>query len=162
MTNMCINMLAGRNIPAGTVCAEILNDAVDTLRVTYNTTATLFCLTQVHMYLGNAIPLTSTGQPYPGGFPVNMDLGTSTCLKTQTVSLPLTQQCSTTSEYASMSVQLAAHASVRYFDGSNTQTAWSTGQLITPKGNWATFTPLDIGCKCAGPSQVSDGICWSV
>ena len=58
----CYDMKAGQTLDAGKVCVELINGGVgDSVKVTYNTTGTDYCLTEVQAYVGDSIPVGSTG-----------------------------------------------------------------------------------------------------
>ena len=149
----CWPALAGQTIPAGNVCAELVNNGAsgDTVRITYNTTGTDYCLREVQAYFGDSIPSNGPGNPQIGNFPAKNTTMPSGCVKTATVITPLTPRCCTSAPvglWSNRSFRLAAHSSVVLSNGGGGQTAWSTGADITPGGSWATFSPAVLNCGC--------------
>jgi hypothetical protein len=143
-------MVAGQNYAAGTVCAELVNsDNGDMVKITYDTSNTDYCLTEVQAYLGNSIPVGSTGNPNVGLFPAKDTMTTDYCVQTATVLMPLVPECSKGATYMNKSLKLAAHASVEFSDGTGGQTAWSVGKAITKGGSWATYSEVSLSCSCA-------------
>jgi hypothetical protein len=160
---MCVNMLAGQFYAAGKVCAEIINGDTDTVKITYDTSGTSYCLREVQAYLGDSIPTGSKGNPNIGLFPAKMIISEA-CAKTATVTTNLAKQCSASTPYSNWLTKLAAHSSVQLSNGTGGQTAWSVGKPITPGGSWAMFTELNINCACAvptnSPTKVRMSSCW--
>ena len=152
----CFTALAGQTLPAGNVCAEIMNNqgaAGDVVRITYDTSGTNYCLTEVQAYFGDTIPATGSGNPQPGQFPVKNTTMPAGCVKTATLTTPLNPRCCSSSAstiWMNRGFKLAAHSSVVLSTGGGGQTAWSTGVDITGGGSWATYTPVVLNCQCPG------------
>jgi hypothetical protein len=149
-------MLAGQHIPAGQACVEVINDAADTVKITYNTTSSAACLKSVHAYIGNSIPVNNAGNPAPGNFPM-IDDPAGSCVKTFTFTTALPMDCSSTSTFTNKVFKLAAHASVQFTDGNGGQTAWSVGKDIKDGGSWATYSEVTLSCSC-GSGQVASPV----
>ena len=148
----CWPSIAGQHFNAGTVCAEIMNGATDTVRITYDTSGSDYCLREVQAYFGDSIPSTGTGNPQVGQFPAKNTTMPSGCVKTATVTTPLAPRCCTSAPvglWSNRSFRLAAHSSVVLSNGGGAQTAWSAGVQITGGGSWATFTPAVLNCGCS-------------
>ena len=149
-TKKCFNAIAGQLYNAGTVCAEILNNAAqgDMVRITYDTTGSDYCLSEVQAYFGSTIPSNGSNNPQPGQFPAKLTgLG---CVRTATVLTPLTPKCCSVSGsvYSNLGLRLAAHSSVTLVGGGGGQTAWSTGIDVSAGGSWATYSPVSLNCGC--------------
>ena len=125
----CFPMVAGQNYASGKVCVELLNGgSADTAKITYDTSGTNYCLTEVQAYLGDNIPTNTANNPAVGNFPAKSgQISTKTCVTTYTVQMPLAPDCESGSEFMGRPYKLAAHASVQFANGSGGQTAWSTG-----------------------------------
>ena len=134
------------------MCAELENGGTggDKVKIEYNTNSSGYCMTQIHAYAGDSVPVNQAGNPEPGQFPANVNLGS--CLATYTVTLPLPQNCTTGNEFSNTVTKLAAHASMQLTSGGGGQTAWSNGTKIVDQGNWAMISELDISCRCIVPT----------
>ena len=160
--------MAGQTLPSGTVCAEILNNAAqgDLVKITYDTTGTNYCLTEVQAYFGSTIPATGTGNPQIGQFPAKNTTMPAGCVKTASVLTPLNPRCCSSSAstvWMGRNFKLAAHSSVVLSTGGGGQTAWSTGVDVTNGGSWATYTPVTLDCGCnsyAAPVKSPPKVCF--
>jgi len=152
----CVQLTAGQNIDAGTVCFDDIdtnNDGTDdALLITYNTTGG-WELVETHLFIGTAtsqIPMTRSGNPIPGQFPYNS--GNITGQTTYTITIPFTElgfSCPGPTKYV-----VAAHASLRKVVNGvvvDTQTGWGAGTRINTKGNWGTYFDIYITCDETTP-----------
>ena len=147
----CWPSLAGQWYNAGTVCAELLNGLSDQVKITYDTTGSDYCLTEVQAYFGDRIPSNRAGNPQIGWFPAKNTTMPAGCVKTATVVTSLNPRCCSSSAatlWMNRPFRLAAHSSVVLSSGGGGQTAWTTGVDITAGGSWATYTPVNIDCGC--------------
>jgi hypothetical protein len=150
----CYNMMAGQHLLAGTVCVELVNGGSgDSAKITYDTSGTAYCLSEVQAYIGDTIPVNSKGNPSIGHFPAKAVMSAGTCVKTYTVTTPLSPDCSSGDEFTNRIFKVAAHSSVQFADGSGGQTAWSVGKDITVGGSWASYSEASISCKCIVPTK---------
>jgi hypothetical protein len=141
------NNVAGQNI--GQVCAEIVNSGnVDTVKLKYDVTGSSGCLKQVHAYLGDSIPMNGVN-PNVDAFPANAKINAA-CAKTYTVTVPLSLDCHTGSEFTNKIFKLAAQSVVLFTDGNGQQTLWSAGKEF---GGGATYSEAPISCKCTIPTR---------
>lgn len=150
---VCYDLLAGQTIHAGSVCLEI---AGGNLNVVY-ATVDGWELTEAQLWIGNDItdlPQNKAGNPVPGQFPFKS--GDITGATLYQFSIPLTNPyLNFACPSDAISYFLAAHASVRKLNGTDTyqtQTGWTEGSPITSRGNWATFSTFTLGC-CSGPQD---------
>ncbi len=114
-------LVAGQNIPVGTV--EVCPDA-DTVK--YTITDPSYCLTEVHLAVGQAladIPQTKNEDPQPGQFPYS---DSPDCTTAYTFNVPVEPE-----DY------VAAHAVVQA--GEDQETAWA-GEYHFHGANWANYT----------------------
>lgn len=118
-------LIAGQTINAGNV--TVTNDA-NFIYVTFNT-ANGYVLSQTHLYVGDCalIPVNKPGNPIPGQFPY---ASAHSNLTSYTYQIPITAipvgGCGC----------IAAHAVVSLATGGGTQTAWGSGTVINPDGQW--------------------------
>lgn len=139
------SLLAGQDIPAGTVDVEVVGD---NLIVTYNT-SNGFELNEVHFFIGETLsdmPQTKTGSPKIGNFPYAASGLQGTTTYSFTVSIP---DLGGEPYVCGKTFFLATHASVYRVnsDGSYQQeTAWGDGERFTQRGSWATYFAVDFTC----------------
>lgn len=118
-------LIAGQYYNAGNV--TVTNDA-NFIYVTYNT-ANGYVLTQTHLYVGACalIPVNRPGNPIPGQFPY---ASSHSGITSYTYQVPISAipvgGCGC----------IAAHAVVSLATGGGTQTAWGSGTVINPDGQW--------------------------
>ena len=164
----CFVAMAGQNFPAGSVCVELVNRGIgDTVKITYDTSGTDYCLTEVQAYFGDVVPVNLSGNPMIGQFPAKATMRLGTCVTSYSVETPLSPDCVAGAEYMKKLYKLAAHSHVQHADGSGGQTAWTQGVDMTPiGGSWAMYSVANIACGCphtfpaiAGcPAEPSDKI----
>ena len=110
MTPTHIRSLLRLSDYAGNVCLELVNgDGSDTVKVTYDTTGSDYCLDQVQAYVGDSIPVGKTGNPTIGLFPAKNTTMPAGCVKTATVSMLLTPGCVKGAEFMDRIYKVAAH-----------------------------------------------------
>lgn len=145
----CFTLLAGQTIEAGAVCVEVTDGS---LVVSYGTTGG-WTLDEVHLWVGSdvgSLPKNKSGNPVPGSFPYKSgSLGDGVTSYSFTIDLAdLGFGCPGDDQ----GYVIAAHAAVRKLgeDGETyqTETGWSEGPRISPKGNWATTSPFTLTCDC--------------
>ena len=146
---------------SGKVCAEIVNGATDSVKITYETTGTNVCLKEVQAYLGDVIPVGATGNPKIGNFPLKYTMPTTGECVTEysfDMNIKLIPDCTTGAEFMDRVFKLAAHATVKFMDGSE-ETAWSVGPAIASGGSWATYSEVKLNCECAtgSPTVIPTG-----
>lgn len=151
----CADLLAGQTILAGSVCYDVDLDS-DQLTVTY-VADNGWALLDTHLWVGDdaaAYPQTKNGNPKNGQFPyasgglngvssysVVIDLN-STGLANFYGSLA----CDQVSTFYAMAHAVVGKANSS--GGMQTETAWSDGERVMAKGNWATETTLDVLVSC--------------
>jgi hypothetical protein len=149
----CYAAMAGQYYPAGTVCAELVNGGSgDSVKITYDTSGTDYCLTEVQAYFGDTIPVNKAGNPSIGQFPAKATM-IGSCIKTYSLSTPLSPDCKAGAEFMNRVFKFAAHSHVQFSNGSGGQTAWSVGKDIRAGGSWATYSEATIGCTCIAPTK---------
>lgn len=141
-------LFAGQTINVGNLVinevdtnADGINDA---LAVTYNLTGG-WLFKEIHLWIGSdlaAMPRNKGGNPVVGNFPYKP--ADSAGKSVYTVTVPFSAIGYTT---CSAVYYVAAHASV--YNGTNSQTAWSTGTTINPKGQWGTYTTIEVADRTA-------------
>ena len=138
-----VTLLAGQTINVGSLVINETDtnaDGIDdALAVTYNLTGG-WQLSEIQFWIGSSLTLLPTnngGNPVLGKFPYKP---TDVAAKTSyTITVPFSAIGYSTCEAL---YYIAAHASV--YNGKNSQTAWSDGTVLNPKGQWATYTTIDI------------------
>ncbi|GKZ00159.1 hypothetical protein MPSEU_000969100 [Mayamaea pseudoterrestris] len=149
----CFPSKAGQHYNAGQVCTELLNgDNGDSVKITYDTTGSNYCLTEVQAYFGDTIPANKAGNPMIGNFPAKSTMNGS-CIKTYTLQTPLVPGCAAGAEFMNRVYKFAAHSHVQFADGSGGQTAWTDGKDITTGGSWAMYSEAALNCKCVAPTK---------
>lgn len=127
-----VDLLAGQFTVAGSII--ISNDA-ENLYVQYQTTGN-WVIGQTHLYVGDIalLPKNKSGNPQIGQFPYNTPHSPYVSAYTYTIPLSQLGEC----------FSVAAHAELYLLDGSGnvirTETGWSKGTQISPKGSWAQYT----------------------
>ncbi len=147
----CVPLIAGQNIDAGTVCADVVGD---NMVVTYDTTGG-WELIEAHLWVGASLtdmPQTKTGNPKVGNFPYNSgDISGSV---SYAFSVPLVSLGGEPA-ICGQSFYIAAHAALRKLNpdtGSyQTQTGWGDGLGMVEKGSWATYFMVTLQCNSAVP-----------
>jgi hypothetical protein len=147
----CYGLVAGQYYAAGTVCVEFISDGNgDEVEITYDTTGTFYCLTEIHAFLGKTIPLSKAGHAKIEKFPARAFM-IGSCIKSYTLTTLLSPPdgCTLKTKFQQRVYKLAAHAHVEIADGSGGQTVWSAGpDIINPKGTWATYSEAKLSCNC--------------
>jgi hypothetical protein len=151
-TRRCFRSFAGQTIYSGTVCVDIINGETDMVQLTYDTSDTKACLLEVQAFVGDTIPVGSTGNPNVGLFPMKA-YPTGSCVKRVVVSSELVPDCQEGGEFTNRIYKLAAHATNSGLTKDD-ETSWTAGVDITVGGSWATFTELGLTCKCSAPVPV--------
>ena len=145
----CFAAMAGKNYTAGSVCVELVNRGIgDTVKITYDTSGSDYCLTEVQAYFGDLIPVNTAGNPQIGTFPAKATMKAGTCIKTYSLETPLSPDCVAGAEYMKKIYKLAAHSHVQFADGSGGQTAWTTGTETVSGGSWAMYSEASLACQC--------------
>ena len=151
----CADLLAGQTILAGSVCYEV-DLGSDELTVTY-VADNGWSLLDTHLWVGDdatAYPQTKNGNPKNGQFPYAS--GELAAVSSYSVVIGL-ESAGLANFYGSLACDqistfyAMAHAVVGNTTsngGTQTETAWSDGQRVMQKGNWATETTLDVLVTC--------------
>ncbi|GKY93449.1 hypothetical protein MPSEU_000312400 [Mayamaea pseudoterrestris] len=144
----------GKYKAAGKVCSEITDK--DTVKVTYKTSGTDYCLMKLHANIG-AIPRDpNTNEIKLGQFDVSFNsninpkqLNMGNCLKQYTFKIKLPNTCAAGS---TVTKALAARAFMQNVNGNAAQDeviAWSDGEALVPADpTGAMRTQLALPCSC--------------
>lgn len=142
----CYDFIAGQNIVAGSVC---VTKSDENLEFKFNTIDN-FLIDEVHLYVGDLaeMPATKKGNPKVGNFPYKQeDINTNTA----TLVVPLS---SIGNPACDSEITFAAHAAVFKDLGDGkllAETAWTQGERIVEKGNWAMSSTYVLECGGTGP-----------
>lgn len=147
----CYTMYGGQTINVGSLC--ISND--DNNMIVNYSTSDQWLLSEVHFFVGmslDTMPQTKKGSPKIGQFPYTQE---SINTNFYQLTIPLSELGSPA---CGTDMVLAAHASVESNSedgGGQQETAWSEGDRILEKGNWATYSNYTITCDggTGGPKK---------
>ncbi|MCE1197837.1 MAG: hypothetical protein LWW85_02615 [Marinilabiliales bacterium] len=138
-----LTLWAGQTINAGNLVVNEVDtnsDGIDdALAISYNLTGG-WAFSEIHLWIGSdlsKLPKNNAGNPVPGNFPYKpLDAAGKT---SYTINVPFSAIGYTT---CSAQYYVAAHASV--VKGTSSQTAWSAGTSINTKGQWATYSTIQV------------------
>jgi hypothetical protein len=151
----CIDLIAGQNIVAGSVCiydVDTDNDGCpDALEIIITTTGG-WEIMEAHLAIANTvagIPTNNGGNPVPGQFPYHS--GSLGGVTTYTFNIPFSAIDFTCGAGCIGDVQkyVALHAAVRKLlpgGGYQTETGWGDGDRLKQKGNWGMYFRMWITC----------------
>jgi hypothetical protein len=152
-----VDLIAGQNQDVGQVEIRGVNNDddpyVDEVTVVYSLDSTNnYYFSEAHVHLATSvdqIPRTKNGNPIPGLFAYHSsDPGVviSADLKTITFTIDVNDR----DWVCGQDVIVAAHASVyqQSAEGGivNTETAWGAGTRFVQRGNWATYSAIQLCC----------------
>lgn len=147
----CYDLIAGQNEVIGSVCVD--NDQ-NNVYVTYQTNS--FLIDSAHLYVGldlSGLPVKKKGSPVFGHFPyIQENVNANTVIFTIPLSEFNNPLCGTNLVFMS-------HASVyvENSDGSfRTETAFSNGDRLLTKGNWAMFSNYSLKCVVPPPPPTGE------
>lgn len=148
---LCKKLVAGQTIEVGTVCLEVVGDA---LNVTYKITAPDWYIEQTHFWTGTRVedmPQNRAGNPVIGKFPYKSPLFTAPYnMTTYVQTIPLVNLSFACPTDKDVNFYAAAHAVVvKVVNNSVVQkeTAWGDGDRFTLQGNWGMYFTYSLSCS---------------
>lgn len=122
-----VDLMAGKYTKVGSV---IVSNNSNTLFVTYRVNRRI-SIESLNLFVGDyrLMPKTRKGNPIPGQFPYVKHFSEPAEEYTFFIPLFLARDCYT----------VAAHATVRKIGEKETESAWGSGIVINPEGNWGMY-----------------------
>jgi uncharacterized RmlC-like cupin family protein len=168
---VCKDLMAGKNIDAGNVCVEVMDDM---LLVVYTTTGG-WELTGTHFWVGASLadmPRTKKGNPKVGHFPYHSNDITGQVRYQVYIPLSDLAEGSYYTALCNQTFLAAAHADLRIEDGSGgyqTESGWAEGDPIASQGNWAMYFEFKFVCseippqiECETAFTYGDKALWDI